>query len=63
MQPHQERVVQEVKDLDEKISKLEPFLKGDIFKTLVEAEQERLKSQLDHMKAYSGILHERIEAF
>jgi hypothetical protein len=63
MQPHQERVVQEAKDLDEKIEKLTVFLKGEILKTLPTAEQARLAQQLVYMRGYSTMLHERIEAF
>lgn len=63
MQPHQERVVQELKDLDEKISKLEVFIKGNVISTLSMDEQTRLKKQLIHMRDYSNVLNERIGAF
>jgi len=63
MLPHQERVVKELKDLDEKIDKLTIFLKGDIFHTLSMDEQGRLNQQLVYMRGYSTILSERIGAF
>jgi len=63
MKPHQERVVQELKDLDEKIEKLTVFIKGDVFNTLPMDEQGRLKQQLIYMRGYSTILSERIGAF
>jgi hypothetical protein len=63
MQPHQERVVQEKKDLDEKLAKLRLFFTGDIFGTLDEDEQNRLKRQENVMHLYSEILGERIAAF
>jgi hypothetical protein len=63
MQPHQERVVTEKKELDEKIDKLSVFIKGDIYKALPGAEQMRLNVQLQAMNGYSNVLGERIAAF
>ena len=63
MQPHQERVIAEKAELDAKIDKLTAFLKGDVFSTLSEGEQDRMKRQHAHMEAYSGILSERIVNF
>ena len=63
MKPHQQRVIDEKTELDDKISRLSPFLEGETFKTLSEAEQVRLKIQLSIMKVYSNILEERIEHF
>ncbi len=63
MQPHQERVVTEKKELDEKIEKLDAFLHGAIYRTLAQGEQERLTRQLCHMTLYSKVLGERIAAF
>ena len=63
MKPHQERVVQERKDLDEKITKLDEFIDGEIFKTLPKDEQDRLVAQSAAMTNYSDILHARISAF
>lgn len=63
LQPHQERVVQEKKELDEKIEKLQAFLKTEKFNDIDIDEQERLDDQLDVMQEYSTILLARIEAF
>lgn len=63
MQLHQERVVQEKKELDEKIGKLLAFVGGTIFASLDDAERSRLSVQLQHMNGYSEILGQRIAAF
>lgn len=63
MKPHQERVVTEKDDLDEKRGKLTIFIGGDIYRTLDQAERSRLNRQLEAMTLYSGILGERITAF
>ena len=63
MQAHQERVVAEKADLDEKIGKLDVFIHGTIYPTLDEAERARLMRQLCHMRDYSNVLTERIAAF
>lgn len=63
MQPHQQRVIDEKTALDDKLSKLTLFIGGDIFFSLPNAEQDRLKRQSRVMDEYSGILAERIEVF
>lgn len=63
MAPHQERVVQEKRDLDEKLSKLCAFLGSDLFLTLPTEERNRLTRQHNAMIQYSQILGERIAAF
>lgn len=63
MQPHQERVVTEKRELDAKIEKLDAFLHGDIYPTLSPEERSRLTRQHCHMKDYSNVLGERIAAF
>lgn len=64
MQPHQQRVVDEKAALDDKAKKLSDFISNsDIFPTLDEAEQERLKEQNAVMWKYSEILGARIAAF
>ena len=60
---HQQRVVSEKSELDGKIEKLNAFGKGDLFLTLPEAEQDRLRRQSTIMGMYSGVLGERIAAF
>jgi len=63
MRPHQQRVVDEKVELDEKHRRLRVFLIGDVFGGLDEAEQRRLQAQVVAMKVYSDILGERIAAF
>ncbi len=63
MQPYQERVVTEKKELDERREKLGSFIEGAIYQSLPEAEQNRLTQQALAMTAYSTILGERIAAF
>lgn len=61
--PHQQRVVAEAAELDERISKLSAFLPTGTFASLPEDEQGRLNAQLVAMLDYSGCLAERIAAF
>jgi hypothetical protein len=66
MQPHQERVVTEKQDLDEKLAKLKAFclVPGNkIFDGLSAADKELLLAQHSVMEKYSEILHKRIAAF
>ena len=64
LEPHQERVVQEKKELDEKAKKLSDFIGlNPIFGNIEPAEQERLKEQCEVMWQYSEILGKRIAAF
>lgn len=62
--PHQQRVVDEKAELDDKAKKLSAFIgESPIFPTLDPAEQERMKEQNDIMWQYSEILGKRIAAF
>jgi hypothetical protein len=63
MLPHQERVIAEKKELDERGAKLDQFILSEKFGTLPAAEQERMKRQLEIMGKYSEVLGERIAAF
>lgn len=65
MQAHQLRVVEEKKQLGEKIEALYDgiVIFQGFFETLPKDEQERLKRQLEIMKQYSEILEERIKHF
>jgi hypothetical protein len=64
MAPHQQRVVTEREELNQKIDKLKAFImESPIFKTLPADEQKRLNRQYDVMVEYSTILRQRIEAF
>jgi histone acetyltransferase (RNA polymerase elongator complex component) len=61
--PHQQRVVQELSELSDKLAKLKTFTTGTTFSSLAADEQERLKRQLGHMEGYVTVLVERIAAF
>ncbi|WP_222166860.1 crAss001_48 related protein [Edaphocola aurantiacus] len=61
--PHQQRVVTERIELDEKLHKLSQFLKTDIFQNLHSIEQELLTNQFNAMSEYSTILADRISLF
>jgi len=63
LQPHQQRVIDEKKELDEKLGKLLSFFQSPIFVSLAEAERVRLRCQARFMEGYSAVLGERIEAF
>jgi hypothetical protein len=63
LQPHQERVVVEKRELDDKLTKLRAFFKAATFTTLPEEEQLRLERQSRLMQEYSDVLGERIAAF
>ncbi|XYJ11802.1 crAss001_48 related protein [Telluria sp. B2] len=66
--PHQQRVIDERRELDEKADKLAIFIstrdeEGSVFGNLPGDEQMRLCRQLEAMRGYSSILAERIAAF
>lgn len=63
MLPHQQRVVDEKTELDDKLTKLTAFFSNSIFLNLDSAEQVRLQTQAKHMQGYSDVLGERIVAF
>lgn len=63
MAPHQQRVVDELAELSDKLTKLEAFADTPLFASLAEAERGRLMAQHGAMFAYSTILGERIAAF
>lgn len=63
MQPHQQRVVDEKNELNDRLSKLYAFFQGPIFPTLSEAERSRLRNQARFMDGYAAVLEERIKAF
>lgn len=62
--PHQQRVVDERKDLNEKVMKLNAFVgENPIFETLDIDEQNDLRNQLDVMFQYQELLDSRISRF
>lgn len=63
MQPHQQRVIDEKKDLDEKLTKLLNFVLTDTYDQLDREEKRRLGTQAHYMRMYSDVLGQRIAAF
>lgn len=63
MQPHQQRVLDEKSALDEKVTKLQAFLDGQVFQTLDSMDQRDLHEQFAHMCDYSATLARRIARF
>lgn len=61
--PHQQRVVAEKVELDDRLTKLKAFMETDRFKGLGPAEQDRMHAQANAMARYFGVLADRIEAF
>jgi hypothetical protein len=64
MQPHEQRVVEEKRELDERLNKLLMFIGANpLFKELTERERARLEHQAGIMNEYSRVLKERIAEF
>ena len=63
MEDFKERVVQEKKELDSKITRLSGFIFSDEFMAVMKDEQERMEKQLYVMIDYSRCLKDRIAAF
>ena len=63
-QPHQQRVVEEYKELKDKTTKLRAFiLDNPIYRSLEEDEQKDMKIQYDAMCIYTDALERRINRF
>ncbi len=65
MQPHQQRVVDELKELEDKLNNLHNFISSDNFHTIVndECECQRLIYQRHCMQQYVFALKDRITNF
>lgn len=61
--PHEQRVIDEHRDLTEKLNKLRAFFDTPTFRGCSEAERTRLRVQASFMGGYQDILQERISAF
>lgn len=61
--PHQQRVLAEAVELDERLQKLSAFIDGEAFKEIDADEQARLTAQAGAMASYLAVLQERIGAF
>ncbi len=58
--PHQQRVIDEKRELDERLAKLRTFLQGTIFMMLDDGEKDCLVCQESTMEMYSDLLGERL---
>jgi hypothetical protein len=63
LQPHQQRVIDELTELDERIGKLFGFTNSSIYNSLEESDRALLGIQLSVMQTYAQILHKRIQRF
>jgi hypothetical protein len=63
LQPHQQRVVDEKVELDDKRVKLTAFFSTPTFAALPADEKERLEAQEHFMAGYSNVLAHRIAHF
>ena len=66
LQPHEERVITEKRELDEKLAKLKAFCfdpGSPIFRALTPADRDLLEDQYTAMEQYSTILGKRIDRF
>ena len=63
MAPHEERVVNEKKELDVKVAALRSFFTKEIYAELLEDDKTLLRSQERAMSLYSDILQMRIDRF
>lgn len=64
LRPHEQRVVDEHKDLVEKLLKLEQFIaKNPNYARLAREDQTLLRMQLGYMNDYASILISRIARF
>lgn len=61
--PHQQRVLDEKTELDDRSTKLQAFFSNPIFSGLPADEQDRMQKQAVAMQAYSQVLGERIANF
>jgi hypothetical protein len=60
--PHEQRVIDEHRELTERHKKLKAFFQTPIFAGLKEAEATRLRCQSFFMAGYADVLAERIDA-
>lgn len=63
MKDHEQRVVDEKSELDEKISKLVEFMKTELYLGLHKVDISLLSVQFEYMNDYSRVLGQRIDRF
>jgi hypothetical protein len=61
--PHEDRVIEEAEQLENKLKLLRQFTASLTFVAIQVDEQVRLLRQAQYMTQYLGVLKERIEAF
>ena len=61
--PHEQRVVVEAFELNEKLGKLRAFQSSDMFKSLTDEAVDQLNRQADVMAEYLSVLDERLHSF
>jgi hypothetical protein len=63
MQPHQQRMLEEAAQLKDRLDKLTGFIRdNELFHSLPEREQKRMRMQCAAMEIYFLVLSERIDA-
>jgi hypothetical protein len=63
LEPHQQRMVEEQKQLAERIQGLVRFVNGPQWGQIARVERDRMRDQLAAMEAYHAALLARIEAW
>lgn len=63
MEDYQLRVIEEKRELDERLARLDAFFEQPGFFSLGRLEQDRMKRQAGYMRAYSSTLRDRIADF
>lgn len=63
MQPHEQRVVTERDQLQEKIVKLENFIEGPVFEAMEYVDRKFMRIQMMAMMTYCEALNSRIGRF
>ena len=58
---YQDRMIEELEQLEERCTKLEAFLDTDVYDNLPDAEQVLLLAQSLHMASYHLLLSERVD--
>lgn len=61
--PHQQRVIAEKAQLDERLAKLNAFMTTSFYESISEVEKYLMKKQSEIMLEYSDIIHGRIVEF
>ncbi len=63
LQDWQTRIIDEKRELDERMTKLDAFIQSEPFQSLPQRDQYLLQEQYEAMDRYSDILKQRIARF